>query len=134
MKIYLASRFSYGSKMRAYRHDLEHTYGHEVTSRWIDFDKRPTKKEWEVYAEIIATNDLEDIKACDLIIVDASEQSTRGGYHTELGLAVALGKRAIVITPNGPDVNNVFFYLPEVEVVDGWDKIGPMVGFAKLRT
>ena len=42
--------------------------------------------------------------------------STRGGRHAEFGIALALGKRVIVIGPR----ENVFHALPAVERYESW--------------
>lgn len=47
----------------------------------------------------------------------AAGRASRGGRHVEFGMALALGKRVIVVGPR----ENVFHLLPEVEVHVNWN-------------
>ena len=132
MKIYLAARYSRIKELNGYRALLEES-GYIVTSRWLNGDWQShgydayqiaRGDELDLYPEkaaLFAKDDVEDINAAHIILCFSEEPRTgksgRGGRHIELGLALALGKRAIVIGPR----ENVFHCLPEVEHFPTWD-------------
>ena len=119
MRIYLASNFSNSVKMRHYKQILEDR-GFHITSRWVNYNERPEKNgEWEKLAMKISMNDFADVDTCEVMIIDALRPSTRGGYHTELGIAYALNKKIIIINSTPLD-SNVFFFLPEIIFVSSW--------------
>jgi len=107
MKIYLASRYSRFREMQGYRDELE-SAGHVVTSRWINGDHQIDDQGLSVQAK-----EAERIRF-------ASEaprsSSSRGGRHVEHGMALALGKRVMVVGHR----ENVFHCLPEVEFFPAW--------------
>jgi crossover junction endodeoxyribonuclease RusA len=58
-----------------------------------------------------AADDFQDIKSCDLLIAfTEADMHPRGSRHVELGIALALGKKIIVVGPR----ENVFCCLPQV--------------------
>lgn len=66
-----------------------------------------------------ARDDVEDVERADVLIAFTEEprsSASRGGRHVELGIALALGKRVIVVGPR----ENVFCWLPEVERYGRW--------------
>lgn len=66
-----------------------------------------------------ATDDFDDVMACRTFIafteVPRSGHS-RGGRHVELGIALALGTRVVIIGPR----ENIFCWLPHVYQFDDW--------------
>lgn len=107
MYIYLAADYARKDEMQGCRDVLE-ALGHQITSRWIDNsdsiegagigtkmispDRLP---ELSKFAE----KDYEDIVACDTLILFTTGEKTRGGRHTEFGIALALRKGLIIIGP-----------------------------------
>lgn len=66
-----------------------------------------------------AQDDVEDVELSDMLIAFTEEprsSASRGGRHVELGIALALAKRVIVVGPR----ENVFCWLPEVEHYERW--------------
>lgn len=119
MKFYLASRYSRIEEMQAVRADLA-AAGHEVTARWVNGNHQVSDDELttELSAQF-AHEDAEDLAAADTVISFTESPRcgpTRGGRHVEFGLALALGKRVIVVGHR----ENVFHSLPAVEFYPSW--------------
>jgi hypothetical protein len=111
MKVYIAGSFSAQLALRDVR-DLMVPYV-DVTSSWLD---EPTieahegdRADWEKRAR--GNEDYLDIERSDAVAVFTSVPSTSGGLHLETGLALAMGKRVIVVGPRG----NVFHYMNRIE-------------------
>ena len=126
-RIYLAARYSRNAEMRGVR-DVLHGLGYEVTSRWIDqhggdlLESIVAEKlnaepgECSGYAHI----DIEDLTAAEIVISFTSAGGGgKGGRHIEFGMALAGGKRVIVVGPR----ENVFHTLPEVEWYPDWPRL-----------
>ena len=88
-----------------------------TTSRWlnghhgIDFDAISGEERGR-----FAQEDLDDLDAADTFVLwnpRHHHRGGRGGRHVETGYALAHGKRVILVGER----ENVFHYLPEVEVV-----------------
>ena len=128
MKIYLAAAYARREQMQHVAHRLEQA-GHHVTSRWINrdsgdaaaIDACPIPGHYRAAAGEIAQADLDDIKACQLLIAFTetggphqhlidTDRTARGGRHVELGYALALGKKAATVGP----LENIFCALPRV--------------------
>jgi hypothetical protein len=108
---YLAARFSRRAELRNYRTDLRQL-GHSVTSSWIDLqDDSGNPRE-------CAINDFRDVLASDglIVFVDAPRYDTRGAHHCEFGIALALGRRLIIVGSR----SHVFHYMPTVEFYPTW--------------
>jgi nucleoside 2-deoxyribosyltransferase len=128
VRIYLASRYSRYLEMQAYRADLE-AAGHVVTSRWINGDHQIDDAGLSLQAKEeerirFAQEDLHDLVTSDCVIsfTEAPRSSnSRGGRHVEYGMALALGKRCIVVGHR----ENVFHCLPTVEFFQTWDEARP---------
>lgn len=99
-KIYLAAAYNLAAQMQGYRKDLQ-AQGHEVTARWIDGMVGP----WEDQGKV----DANDLFIADTVIVFTRVPSTTGGYHVELGLAIAWGRPIVLVGPK----NNVFHYMAD---------------------
>ena len=96
--------------------------GDTVTSRWLDFRKM---RSWSFG---IARQDCEDLIAADAVVTFTEIPNTilaTGGRHVEFGLALAQGKRVIIVGPR----ENVFHYLlPGSQIFATWNK-----AFATIR-
>lgn len=102
--------YSLMTSMRYY-HDRLRNAGHEPTSRWVDGNG-----EGMSHAEAAAM-DLIDVERADVLILFTNQKGTSfisGGRFVELGYAIAIDKRIIVVG----DYENVFIHLPEIERVD----------------
>ena len=136
MKVYLAARYSRHPEMQEYARQLE-SVGIQVTSRWIYGSHQlmangePLGREREAMFEAddpsmraqraeFAQHDLQDVMAADVVISFTEKSRTsstsRGGRHVEFGVAVAAGKRCVVVGFR----ENVFHCLPQVEFYETW--------------
>lgn len=109
MKIYLAAAYTAESraKMRATRTVLEQ-YSHTVTSRWID-ELRDTQQAQGLM-------DFRDLAEADAVVCFTGIPSTSGGFHTEVGLALAWRKQTIIVGER----LNVFHHLAEIQWFPSW--------------
>lgn len=124
IKFYLASRYSRRAELCRYR-DMLVSMGQEVTTRWLDGDY-PTDPNGrslvapdEVRAKV-AAEDMADVLAADVFVAftEPARNDGRGGRHVEFGIAVASGKRLVVIG----EAENVFYMLPGVRRFSTWDQ------------
>lgn len=123
MKIYIAAAYSRQGEMRALAQYLI-DHGHEITARWIDGrhstpppGMEPNSREHLAWA---AAEDVEDVRAADVVVsVTGGGKRSRGGRHVEYGIALALGKRLIIL--GYPE--NVFHHLPQVLVLPDVDAL-----------
>ncbi len=117
-KVYLASSYSRRAEMAGHAAVLREA-GLEVTSRWVNGSHELDEAATEDDRARLALEDVEDVARADAIFAftdgPKSAGKGRGGRHVELGLALALGKRVLLIGP--PE--NVFHYLPQVERCGG---------------
>jgi nucleoside 2-deoxyribosyltransferase len=124
MKFYLAAGFSRKDEIAAKTRQLQ-SLRIGVTSTWPWEDAAPQSTLDSVGEDYLVLNgrkDLGEIKAADGVILFTQEPTkpfVRGGRMHEFGYAQALGKRLIVCGPR----ENIFHYLPEVEVVATWEEL-----------
>lgn len=119
--VYLAAAYSSKDEIRRYADQLSEM-GLDVTAQWLDephaasvpFTSRDPEE-----LRAFARRDIDDIERSDVFLffsLDPEQPTRRGGRHVELGLAIAMKKRIIVIGPR----ENIFHFLPGVEVVRTW--------------
>jgi len=119
--VYLASRFARREELRQVARELE-ACGYEVTSRWLDsYDAlAPDELDPDGRAAALAAMDLEDVRRASICVAfteDASQvKPGRGGRHTELGIALALGLRVVLVGPR----EHVFHCLPDITQFGSW--------------
>ena len=97
--------------------------GYEAPCRWArglheDENRKEYTREERAH---FAREDLEDLQVCDVGIFFTEEPLStagRGGRHVELGYALALAKRIIVVG----FLENVFCCLPEIEYEVIWEQ------------
>ena len=115
MRYHLAARYARRVELCRYREQLL-SIGDYVTSRWLDFCKKP---DWSCE---IARADCADLMAADTVIVFTEMPKTifaTGGRHVEFGLAMAQDKGVIVVGPR----ENVFHYLlPDSQIFATWNE------------
>lgn len=116
MNIYLAARYSRHPEMQIIAKDLM-LRGHTITSRWIwgehaAHDSALLDPANRHQSALFAQDDMEDLAAAECF-VSFSDGGTgsRGGKHAEFGMALALGKRLVIIG----GAEHVFHCLPQVE-------------------
>jgi len=139
MRVYLAARYSRRVELCGYREELREV-GIAVTSNWLDGPRQRAiagkvlgeRDEAVIEAggdalkaielrRMCAVQDVEDVRAADTFVTFTElpdARAGRGGRHVEFGLALAAGKRIIVIGP----VENVFHALAGVERFERWDE------------
>jgi hypothetical protein len=123
--VYLASRYSRADEMRGVR-DVLTVLGLNVTARWIDYHggqltasfTPETLNQDPALCGEIARADWDDLNAADTVI-SFTGNGGKGGRHVEFGMAVALGKRLIVVGPR----EHVFHTLPAVEHYHDWSRL-----------
>jgi len=125
--VYLSGQFEDGPALQRQRDDLTGR-GIRVTSRWLEGETfiaaTASADEAGAAARLaaIGRRDIEDIHSADVVVVFNPREAAnigRGGRHVETGYALALGKQVIVVGVRG----NVFHWLPEVTVIDDWDRL-----------
>ncbi len=117
MLIYLAARYGRHPELHQYAQRLE-AAGHVVVSRWIQgqhqaLDATLVQPEARSDAQQFALEDVTDLcrATCFIGFSEALRAPSRGGRHVELGMALALRKRIIVVGGH----EHVFHCLPQVE-------------------
>jgi nucleoside 2-deoxyribosyltransferase len=127
VKFYLAASFIRFKELQTYRTILKR-YGHAVTSRWLNGDHQMDVGGMGSDPDLAARfgqEDLDDVIAADILImfVDPPREGTsRGGRHTEFGIALAKDKTIFLI--GQPE--NVFHWLPGVHQYDSWEDFEAM--------
>jgi len=134
MKYYLAGRYDRREELKGYADELR-ALGHTVTSRWLLYGTHVLASDSKYYLDdgvplamsFFAQEDYEDIKASDALVFFSEPlffseppdtASKRGGRHVEFGMALAWGKRLVIIGPR----ENVFHCLPQVERYRTWQE------------
>lgn len=90
--------------------------GLDIVARWVYGGEEGLSREQ------IATLDLADVDACDVLVAFTKPHgtlTTGGGRHVEFGYALARGKRMVIIGYR----ENVFHHHPNVQVfpsLDDW--------------
>lgn len=111
MKVYLAGRYGRRLEIQQYAQELRGR-GHQVIARWLDGLHEAAdgdRRRWALFAQ----DDLDDIACCDTVVsFTGAGLRHRGGRHVEFGVALASGKRLVIVGP----VENVFHALPGVLV------------------
>lgn len=115
-KVYLSSSFAARGKTseRAARLDA---LGYTITSSWLRepvIEHDDQHEDWLKRAR--ANDDVEDVRRSDAVVIFTGIDSTSGGLHVELGLAIANHKRIYVVGP----LLNVFMYRNDVTHYQDW--------------
>lgn len=126
MRIYIAASWKDRPTMRKLR-SLLVADGHTVTSTWLDWpEDNHGLSGWDSHQKS-AMDDLSDIESANLVLISTRVPSSRGGFHTELGYALGLGKMVAII---GPRPSN-FFYHPAIMEFEDWPSV--LVALKGLR-
>lgn len=116
VKFYIAARRQHFAKqIRSLLIELDHS----STAGWIDsphFGKKPYVDQLRTEE---AQQDLLDVERADALIMYADNHPSRGGRHTEVGIALAHRKPVIVVG----DKENVFHWHPLVTVVSDLEEL-----------
>jgi len=117
MKIYIATKKQDAAV--ALRRKLKEIFQDKVSfvSSWIDQESYGNTPICQKMA--IAERCENDVKQCDLLINIADEVNTHGGKHVELGIALALGKKIMVLGRK----ENIFHHHKSVIFFETDDKL-----------
>jgi nucleoside 2-deoxyribosyltransferase len=124
MRVYLAAGFSRKNEIAEKSQELENL-GIKVTSTWPWEAAAPNSTLAEVGHDYLVKNarkDLNEILAADAVILftqDPLIPFCRGGRMHEAGFAMGCGKTLLVCGPR----ENIFHYLPEVNVFATWEEL-----------
>jgi hypothetical protein len=128
-RIYLAASWSVRGQMLVRQRELRQM-GHYVTSTWLDDDTAAVEPgpdpncDDPERAAGCARADAADLMLADLVIMSTDVPSTTGGFHVELGLALAAEKEIILVGPR----LNIFHYLPTIQHYDSWTEVLTYLG------
>lgn len=141
MVIYLAARYSRRLELCGYREQLR-ALGHVVQAVWLDGSHqisdtgKPIGEHDESLVEgddgsqtaqaaalrqKFARDDFHDVGRCDLLIAFTEpprSNTSRGGRHVELGIALGMGKHVWIVGPR----ENLFCWLECVRQFDTWEQ------------
>lgn len=122
-RIYIAGRFARRDQFAVIATELE-AAGAQVTSRWLSTSDAPLQRHHltpDSRGGEMAAMDFEDVRGSDICIAftECPEAAQgRGGRHTELGIALALSLRVVIVGPR----EHVFHCLPEIQQFDTWEQ------------
>jgi hypothetical protein len=116
-RLYLASRWSRRAEMQSHAAELEALGLARVEAAWLR-EPHDWDGESEPAARSLALDDYRDLSAADAVIAftEAPGGCRRGGRHVELGLALGLGRRVIIVGP----IENVFCAMPGIIRFERW--------------
>lgn len=121
--IYLAAQFHLKDDVGIRKEELV-KLGYQVISTWTEEAANGvcSLKDFEHnYHLEVSERDIREIDQCDILVlftVDPDEYTRRGGRHFESGYAYGINKRLVIIGPR----ENIFHYLPGVDVYDTWEQ------------
>jgi hypothetical protein len=107
--VYIAASYPRKDEAQSLAGLLKHR-GHCVSSRW---HREGPKKDNPTLWPTDCLRDLEDLEECNVLVGITGDNLSRGGRHTEIGIALATGKRIILVGP----MEQVFHAHPKIEVV-----------------
>lgn len=115
--VYFAARYSRRDELNRYRAELD-ALGIDVTSRWLATEPRIRSEYSDDDWRELGLIDQEDVLAADTLVcfTEPDGAGGNGGRHVELGMALALGRRVIVVGRR----EHIFHHLPEVDLVESW--------------
>ncbi len=120
-RIYIAASFP----RKAEAHDLARMLqdlGHLVVSRWHDENGQSAKDDPALWPKD-APRDVDDVLDCDIFLCLTGDTLSRGGRHTELGIALSTKKKVIILGPR----EQVFHALPCIDIADKWEDLRCML-------
>ena len=105
MRLYVAASASNYALAEDLARDIR-CWGHEVTSEWHQQEVPPTYENQEMRGNEVISNmakaacmDETHVRIADAIVIITGDTATRGGRHSECGIAIALGKRVYLLGP-----------------------------------
>lgn len=119
-RVYLAAPWAHRDEAIAVKARLVNA-GLNVVSGWTERESTaPSSGEIEpARMQVQAQLDWDEVVSCDVLVVLGLAKSD--GKATEMGIALTLGKRVILVKSDC--VGNIFYHLPEVERVDNVEEV-----------
>jgi hypothetical protein len=120
-RVYLAARFERRYELRDVAHELSRL-GATVVSSWLHVPEPLASEDLNAPPERVAelaAADLRDVSSATIVIAFTEKPHSkqgRGGRHVELGVALAMGQRVVIVGPR----EHIFHCLPQVEQYDNW--------------
>jgi hypothetical protein len=119
MNVYVAAKYSHRGEAALLMHALR-TQGHAITRDWTDEEDPPEDTSPETRQDfwaLCAAADFDGVRTADVLIL-LHDPACRGAF-VELGIALGLGVRVIVVGGRGNPATDcpIFVYLPDVEHV-----------------
>lgn len=115
MKVYVSARFEQADEVRLIQEKLKRA-SFEIAYDWTQQKDVKEAQLDQLGRQAYAMADFRGVQECDALILF---HTVSGGQtkFVELGLALALGKKCIVVA--GPGVKDcIFFYLPGIKIVE----------------
>lgn len=121
MNIYIAARFTEKEVVKTLMGTLEED-GHYVTHDWTSEEDIPANYPSDLpeylgrvaYLQECAEKCVQGVLEADVVLV--LNNATGAGLFVEVGLAIAYGKKIVVVNPEARDIP--FWYLQEMSLVD----------------
>ncbi len=116
MKAYIATKFQNRLGFEIARALLELS-GHEITHDWTqESDEGLEEPVRTLYRQHCAINDMMGVQEADVVILLPTEAKMAGAF-VELGIALALNKRVLIVDGFREEVQpNIFYFLPQCYV------------------
>ena len=114
-RVYLAGKWQEAELIRKYAIELR-ILGFDITMPWFELHVAPAveDKAWS------AVEDERGVRQADTCVFIFERELPYAGAHSELGMAIALNKRVIIVGSTG--ASNIFTHHPLVEHVDTWEE------------
>ena len=116
MRVYLAARYRRREELQRRAEELS-ALGHHVTARWIHGSHGVSGGLDDPLWAKFAREDYDDVASADAVVCFLEPGGGgSGGRHVEFGMALAWGKRTIVVG----EPEHLFHTLPSVEAYSTW--------------
>jgi hypothetical protein len=115
MKVYIAASFPRQKEAQELGEKLE-KLGFEITSYWHQGAERNS----EYHSGARALRDKLAVERCELFIELVGDNLSRGGRHCELGLALSLNKKVILIGSIDDCIFTNLPYLPRFNNIESF--------------
>jgi len=124
MRMYLGADYSRKPEISGYAATLR-SNGCDITSTWHDVDNDNVAG-FGIGGAVLnvgdaglaASRDITDLVKCDMFVLFTTGEVSRGGRHTEYGIALALNKKIVTVGPR----EHAFHCLLHVDNYKNWDQ------------
>ena len=119
MRIYTAATFSEQLRIRSHKETLIQM-GHTVLSTWLEEAVRPEGITESQFEHKMAMKDLQEVAACDCMILDVASPSKTAGKMVEYGFALA--KHKLIYVVGTPPAHAIFLSLADLHF-NTWNEL-----------